>query len=74
MYLLFAGFHYYPSGGWDDFIGSFDSVQACLDALKSICAQKTHYEDWYQIVDMNTQRVVIYGNCADVCGDTNTTL
>jgi hypothetical protein len=44
-YMLFAGDDYYPAGGWDDFIGSFDSVE---DAMASF--PRDRY-DWWHIVD-----------------------
>ncbi len=48
-YALFAGDQYYPSGGWDDFIGTYDSVEDALEAE----AKRTRH-DWYQIVDLTT--------------------
>ena len=47
-YALFAGYQYYPNGGWDDYQGSFDSVAEALKALTDITQQ------WYQIVDLTT--------------------
>jgi hypothetical protein len=32
-YLLFYGNTFYPGGGFDDFIGEYDSIQECLLAL-----------------------------------------
>ena len=52
-YLLFAGDHYYPAGGWDDFAGSFDSIEMAivegLDLLK-----QTPGADWAHVVDSET--------------------
>ena len=42
MYLVFAGEIYYPCGGMDDLVGSFDSIEAAREAGKR--------NDWYQIV------------------------
>lgn len=46
-YLLFAGDTYYPSGGWDDFVGAFDSIDAAKAGVDPKCG-------WAQVVDMNT--------------------
>lgn len=45
MFLLFAGYNYYPAGGWDDYCGTYDTLEAAQDALSNIEC------DWYQIVD-----------------------
>lgn len=51
-YLLFAGSHYYPSGGWDDFKDSFDTIETALSVA-------VNYElDWYHIVDTTTGKKV----------------
>jgi hypothetical protein len=48
-YLLFCGHNYYPHGGWDDFIGSYDTLE---EALEDITAE------WYHVIDgTNGQRV-----------------
>ncbi len=48
-YLLFAGYEYYPMGGWSDFIDEFDS----LEAAKIIADEKPNNiltYDWAQVV------------------------
>ena len=53
-YLLFAGSHYYPSGGFNDFIGSFDTIEEC-QLEKNVT--ETHGDksfslyDWAHVVD-----------------------
>jgi len=44
-YLLFGFDGYYPSGGWWDFLGDFDSEEDCVKGSKP--------HDWeeFQIVD-----------------------
>ena len=42
MYLVFAGDWYYPDGGWEDFVGSADTLEKAR-ALLTKC-------DWYHIV------------------------
>jgi hypothetical protein len=49
-FLLFAGDVYYPSGGWDDFQGSFDTV----DEAKAYLKAQNHNHDWWQIVNLST--------------------
>lgn len=53
-YLAFAGYHSYPNGGWDDFIGDYDSD---ADALASILDDHENY-DWYHVVDSQTKQIV----------------
>lgn len=59
-YLLFIGYDYYPSGGWDDFKGSFKTIGEAKVAASEL--SKDDYYDWYQIVDfapnMGTQKVI----------------
>jgi len=51
-YLLFAGDKWYPSGGMNDFKGSFDEQD---DAYrKALNLQK----DWYQIYDTEENVIV----------------
>jgi hypothetical protein len=59
---LFWGRTYYPCGGWDDFGGTFDTIE---DAQ---AAAREHDCDWAQIVDLNTERVVIEGGRSNFSG------
>ena len=45
-FLLFSGWNYYPSGGVDDFNGSFDTKEEAIRA-----AGKLEVWDWAQIYD-----------------------
>jgi hypothetical protein len=51
-YALFVFNKYYPAGGWDDFVGTFDSIEAA----------KAHPEygtcDYSQIIDLLTEKEV----------------
>lgn len=47
-YLLFAGSQYYPSGGWNDFKGDFDSIHDAREAAKLI------KWDWAHVVNTDT--------------------
>jgi len=51
QFLLFAGANYYPAGGWDDYIDSFDSVE---DAKAHVDAQASMRFDWWHVIDMTT--------------------
>ena len=49
-YLMFCGSTYYPSGGWGDFLGSFDSIEEGKTAL--LATRKTSREaDWWHVID-----------------------
>lgn len=50
-YLLFAGEYYYPSGGFNDYKGSFDSIEEAISNVMS-------YHDWYHIVDLDTLKII----------------
>jgi hypothetical protein len=54
---LFAGRQYYPSGGWDDFEGSYDSVdeaKTTLIATRPGDGRKYSRIDWWHVVDSET--------------------
>lgn len=51
-YLVFAGDKWYPSGGWDDFKGDFNTIEEGKESLISIGP------DWWHIVDSNTGHIV----------------
>ncbi len=55
-YLLFLGDDYYPSGGWDDFVGSFDSLHEAVERIKS---EDSHYK-WAHIVF--DEKIIITAN------------
>ena len=49
-YLLFGGDTYYPTGGMNDFCGSFDTIEEAEE-----CAKKSRLRiDWYHIYDCVT--------------------
>lgn len=47
-YLLFGGDVYYPAGGWDDFRGAFETIEA---ATAEGYRRKF---DWFHVVDRET--------------------
>lgn len=50
-YLVFAGYDYYPSGGWDDFQSDHETAEEAHAAVRTLVV-KSH--DWYQVVDLET--------------------
>ena len=57
-YMLFAYAGYYPSGGWNDFRGSFDSVDEALVALKSLDREEYSRAEFWHIIDSETLEYV----------------
>ena len=49
-YLLFTGEEHYPSGGWKDLCGGFDTIEDAKFLIGS--------RDWAHIVDSDTQQIV----------------
>ncbi len=57
-YLLFIGHDYYPCGGWDDFVGDFDSAEQAKVSIE--------YGDWWHIIDTADQSRVGEGQCREL--------
>lgn len=64
MYLLFAGDHYYPEGGWSDMRGIFLSIESAKEEFNK---PRYHDEpegdrmyDWGHIVDTRKMDVIEY--------------
>jgi hypothetical protein len=55
MYLLFAGEHHYPSGGWEDFRGAYAELADAVEAAASSAC------DWWHVADAATHVVVKSG-------------
>ena len=61
-YILFLGDQYYPAGGWNDFSGSFDD----LEAAKSYAEERREENSflWWHVVDKdNGQRCASHEDC-----------
>ena len=56
-YLSFAGANYYPEGGWDDFVGSFDTPQEAAAAGVAE-VDELGMTGWYHVVDATTGKIV----------------
>jgi len=54
-YLLFMAETYYPSGGWEDFIGEFDTID---EAAAVIIGCDSIFHGFAQIVDTETKTVI----------------
>lgn len=59
-YLIFAFHTYYPAGGWNDYAGVAESI----DAAKQII--RTFDRSSYQIVDAETHEVVEWGEIREL--------
>ena len=46
MFALFAGFNYYPSGGFDDFRGKFDTVEEAVEVFKTGFYDDGRFDDF----------------------------
>lgn len=61
-FLLFAGDWYYPSGGWDDFEKSFDTLEEARAAkIRTYPNGQIYWQDWGHIVDSHTAKTVLDG-------------
>jgi hypothetical protein len=57
-YLVFAGVNYYPSGGWGDFHGDFDSIEEGEASLRLLNNGRYRKWEWMQILDTQSLAVV----------------
>lgn len=53
-FALFAGDNYYPAGGWDDFVGTYETLDLAHEALKD----RRIGVGWAQVVDLGHRAVV----------------
>ena len=57
-YALFAGPHYYPGGGWDDFIAVYDNLHDALAVGRSKRRNTLDYGiqtwEWWHVVNLDT--------------------
>lgn len=52
QYLFFAGDHYYPSGGWNDFRGDYETMEEVQAEWDKSYVEKAF--DWGHVVDTST--------------------
>ena len=53
-YLVFSGDNYYPSGGWNDFIRAFETLEDAMFLAKV----KAKENDWVHVTDLDTMETV----------------
>ena len=65
-YLLFYYWDFYPSGGFNDFKCSFDTIQECKDHCEYLKI-KNREQDSYNmhVFDTESQLIVCHGRCDD---------
>jgi len=56
-FLLFGGSNYYPSGGFDDFIRSFDTI----GEVNSYASGINDRYDWMHVVNTETRELLEVG-------------
>lgn len=49
---LFAGHHYYPSGGINDFVASFDTKEEAEKYVQNKKETNSWRKEWYDVVDI----------------------
>jgi hypothetical protein len=54
-FVVFAGWAYYPGGGWTDFVSAHDTIEEARDACK-VADEKN---DWSHIVDLEQMKEVV---------------
>ena len=54
-YMLFAGDHYYPSGGMNDYRGDYDTLEMAI--------RSTGRCDWWHVYDTKNQDTVTGDSC-----------
>jgi hypothetical protein len=59
-YLLFMGHNYYPSGGWNDFEASFDTLKDAMTKARD--EEESYCGGWWQIVDLRSGELVDRGS------------
>jgi hypothetical protein len=62
-YWLFYYDAYYPLGGMDDFIESFDSLEEAIDYSKNL--EISPSDSYYQVFDSHINEIVSHGKYAN---------
>ena len=50
-FILFGGDRYYPSGGWEDYVNSYETLE------EARMYAKDRY-DWWHVLDLTTKTIV----------------
>jgi hypothetical protein len=64
-YMLFMGADFYPSGGWEDFSGYFDSVEKAIIFLQS----QDRFMKWAHVVHQG--KIIIKANSIEEYKETD---
>jgi hypothetical protein len=54
-YVIFVGINYYPEGGWDDYLASYETKE---EALGHFEVRKDDH-DWIHVVDIETRTILM---------------
>lgn len=62
-YVLFADDTYYPSGGWYDYVSSYDTVEEAVNEYRNNYVREHDNKDnpmysWYHILDITTMAII----------------
>jgi hypothetical protein len=57
-FLLFAGYDYYPHGGWNDFKGAFDTIEEAQTAFTKFIQEDSGFT-WGHILDTSKVKVIL---------------
>ena len=57
-YALFSGSTYYPSGGWGDFRGKYESLEDAKEAVEARKVADVDYDMWWHIADLDSLSIV----------------
>ena len=60
-FLAFAGSRYYPSGGWEDFIGDFDTLEEASAFAAAFEEDITPY-GWWNVADSESRVIAAEGD------------
>jgi len=61
-YLVFGCDRYYPSGGWSDFEGSFETLELAQEYIKKQNEVFSTSHDYWEIVDKEKEEIVDRSN------------
>lgn len=53
-YALFSGDYYYPTGGWDDLVDTFDTLEEAL------AAHTVEEYTWFHVIDLTSGEEVAH--------------
>ena len=55
-FLLFTGWDHEAGGGWNDFVGDFDTLEGAQ--MKAVEQFRTDWDDWAHVIDTTTMAEV----------------